>query len=362
MSRRRLSPGMRFGLPVVLVALALSASSSMRLPAETQANEVAAADADPFDAMLRDNFAFAGQQLSAMTGTIPTDRYPHYTHRETEVWVTTVASGWPSGFFPGALWLMYQQTAHPTWRSHAQTWQAGIESQKTKTSIHDLGFMLFNSFGNGYRLTGNDAYRQVVLTAAGLARQALLRASRLHQIRGSQTACDGPDFKVIIDNMMNLELLFWASRNGGDPEWYDMAVSHALRTAKEHVRSDGSTYQIVDFAPSTGAVQSRCNHQGYSCESTWSRGQAWALYGFTMTYRYTRDVRFLNTARATADYFIANLPGDDVPYWDFEAPGIPSEPRDSSAAAIAASGLLELSQLDTDATRRQGYLKPPSRS
>jgi unsaturated chondroitin disaccharide hydrolase len=352
MSRRRLPPGMRLRLAVVLVPLTLWPSSSMRLSAETQALEVAAADADPFDAMLRDNFAFAGQQLGAMTGTIPTDRYPDYTDPDTEVWVNTSAGAWTSGFFPGALWLMYQQTAQPTWRSQAQTRQAGIESQKTRTSTHDLGFMLFNSFGHGYRLTGNDAYRQVVLTAA---RSLATRYSPIVGcIKTEWPSGSATDFKVIIDIMMNLELLFWASRNGGDPGWYNMAASHALKTATNHVRLDGSTYHVVNYDPSTGAVKGKTTAQGLAPDSTWSRGQAWAIYGFTMTYRYTRKMEFLNTARATADYFIANLPSDSVPYWDFDAPT--SDPRDSSAAAIAASGLLELSQLDTDATRRQRYL------
>jgi unsaturated chondroitin disaccharide hydrolase len=150
--------------------------------------------------------------------------------------------------------------------------------------------------------------------------------------------------------------LFWASKHGGQAEWYNMAVSHALKTRQEHVRPDGSTYHVVTFDPATGLVRSKGTAQGYSATSTWARGQAWAIYGFTMTYRETGDARFLDTARRTADYFLAHLPSAQVPYWDFQAPNIPNEPRDSSAAAIAASGLLELSRLEPDVIRQHNYL------
>jgi unsaturated chondroitin disaccharide hydrolase len=160
---------------------------------------------------------------------------------------------------------------------------------------------------------------------------------------------------VIVDNMMNLELLFWASKHGGRRAWYDMAVSHALHTARDHVRPDGSTYHLVVYDPATGAVRSRDTVQGYSASSTWARGQAWALNGFTMTYRETADTRFLNTARLAADWLIDHRPPDHIPYWDFNDPAIPNAPRDTSAAAIVASGLLELSQLDPDGARSARY-------
>jgi unsaturated chondroitin disaccharide hydrolase len=156
------------------------------------------------------------------------------------------------------------------------------------------------------------------------------------------------NFQVIIDNMMNLEILFWAARNGGDPVWYTMALNHALTTRANHVRADGSMYQVVNYDPQTYLVKSNSTNQGYNTESTWPRGQAWAIYGFTVAYRETKDdprqadaaKTFLNTARQTAEYFITHLPADKVPYWDFELPSTTGQPRDSSAAAIAASGLL----------------------
>lgn len=305
---------------------------------------------DSFDTAVRNDFSFAATQLKNTTEAIATTSYP-ITTDSGGVWSNTNASSWTSGFFPGSLWFKYQETANSTWKTKALNWQAGIESQKINTSTHDLGFMVFNSFGNGYRLTGDDAYRQVVLqTASSLA-------TRYSSVVGCFKSWNGAatDFRVIIDNMMNLELMFWAAKHGGQADWYDMAVNHALKTSQQHVRSDGSTYHEVNYNPSTGTVNTKRTYQGYSDSSTWARGQAWAIYGFTMAYRETGDMRFLTTARKVADYYLSRLPSDKVPYWDFDAPNIPNEPRDSSAAAIAASGLFELSFRETDATRKLNY-------
>jgi hypothetical protein len=170
---------------------------------------------------------------------------------------------------------------------------------------------------------------------------------------------DGTDwpFPVIIDNMMNLEILFWAAKNGGPPALRDMAASHALKTMANHFRADGSTYHVVSYDTLTGAVLARQTLQGYADESVWSRGQAWAIYGFTMAYRETGDDRFLTTAQRAADYFIGHLPPDLVPYWDFLAPNIPNEERDVSAAAVACSGLLELSGMGADSSAKERYLQ-----
>jgi unsaturated chondroitin disaccharide hydrolase len=297
--------------------------------------------------------SFVAQQLTATMGALSNTSYPHYTSPTTQSWVTTSAGAWTSGFFPGALWLMYEHGGQASWRTGAEARQAGIESQKTRTNTHDLGFMLFTSFGNAYRLTNHDPYRQVVLTAAGSL--ATRYSAVVGCIKTSYPGGTSSDFKTIIDTLMNLELLFWAAQHGGNSGWAQMAQSHALRAAAEHVRSDGSTYHVVNYSPTTGAVKGKATAQGYNTESTWARGQAWAIYGFTMAYRYTHHATLLQAARVTADYWISHVPADEVPYWDFEAPNLTTQPRDSSAAAIAASGLLELSQLDPDATRRQGY-------
>lgn len=310
---------------------------------------------DSFDALVQSDFEFAASQLQQITNpaVIPIDRYPSTT-KPDGTWNTTDESAWTSGFFPGSLWLMYQRTGAAAWQAAAAQRQADIESEKTDTSTHDVGFKIFASFGNGYRLTNDAAYRQVILTAAGsLAKRY---SATVGSIRSSGSITDMNNFQVIIDNMMNLEILFWAARNGGAHEWYDMAVSHALTTRANHVRADGSTYQVVTYDPLTGAVKSKSTNQGYNTESTWSRGQAWAVYGFTVAYRETSDPRFLETARQTADYFITHLPADKVPYWDFELSSTAGQPRDSSAAAIVASGLLELSRIEIDSANKQRYL------
>jgi unsaturated chondroitin disaccharide hydrolase len=313
----------------------------------------AGAAADPLDATIAHDFDFAARQLTATTGALSATRYPSTT-AASGAWTTTGASDWRSGFLPGALWLMYERTGDPAWKTRATKWQAGVESQKNDTSTHDVGFKIFTSFGNGYRLVAppREAYRRVILTAAGsLAKRY---SSVVGSIRSSGSTTD-PTFRVIVDNMMNLELLFWASRHGGSAAWWDMAVSHALRTRQNHIRADGSTYQVVNYDSASGAVRSKATSQGLNTESTWSRGQAWAIYGFTMAYRFTHDASFLDTARSTADYLIAHLPADHVPWWDLELPSTVGQPRDSSAAAIAASGLLELSGLENDAARASTY-------
>jgi len=154
--------------------------------------------------------------------------------------------------------------------------------------------------------------------------------------------------------MMNMELMFWAGQNGGDPRYAEMAEHHAQRTLRDLVRPDGSTYMFAGYDQNTGARLNHFTKQGYATDSTWSRGQAWAVYGFTTAYRYTRDPRFLDAARRTADWFVRHLPPDHVPYWDFDVPDKATAPRDTSAAAIVASALLELSsdELDTAAKQR----------
>ena len=289
-------------------------------------------------------------KVAATADTLAVGDYPVRTQLY-DWWVTSDASGWTSGFLPGILWAAYESTGEAEWRTRAETWTAGLEDRKNDTTTHDVGFQIFSSFGRGAILTGDAACRDVVITAAGSL------ATRFNPTVGALRSWSWGTwrFPVIIDNMMNLEILFWASKNGGDAALYDMAVSHALTTIENHVREDGSIFHLVDFDPATGEVVLRSTWQGYADDSTWARGQAWAVYGFTMTYRETGDPVFLETAQRVADFFIDNLPADAVPYWDFDAPGIPDASRDSSAAAIAASGLLELGTLAADPADRARY-------
>jgi unsaturated chondroitin disaccharide hydrolase len=315
----------------------------------------AALAAPPLERIVRHDLHFARAQLKRTLAEVPVDAYPQQTGTDG-TWSTSRARAWTSGFLAGSLWLMFQATGDPAWRSAAEARQAGLESQKTRTSTHDLGFMLFDSFGRGYELTGLDRYRQVVLTAA---RSLATRYSRaVHAIRSVNNPphAGGSGFGVVVDGLMNLELLSWAAAHGDDPALAKLAFEHALTTARSHVRSDGSTYQLVFFDSETGAVKRRGTAQGYSDSSTWSRGQAWALYGFTAAYRDSHDSRLLASARKVAHYFVSQLPADKVPPWDFQAPRTPEPPRDSSAAAIAASGLLELARIEPNADRAHGDL------
>ena len=306
-------------------------------------------------ATITHDWDFAATRLAASATTLAPTAFPRNTNADG-TWFTVGAADWTSGFFPGLLWLMYERTGDAVWRTRALTWQDNLESQKTNAANHDVGFKMFTSFGNAYRLTNTESYRQVLLTSAGTL------ASRwdpdVGMIRSLGSVTDTSNFQVIIDNLMNLELLWWAADHGGNPAWRTMATSHALRAITDAQRADGSIYHLVNYNPTTGAVTSKGTIQGYADESTWARGQAWAIYGWTMAYRYTGDARFLDAAEKAADYYIAHLPADDVPYWDFELPTTTGEPRDSSAAAIAASGLLELATYQPDATARLAYVAP----
>lgn len=250
---------------------------------------------------------------------------------------------WCSGFYPGLLWQMYQWTHDDFWRRQAvgETWR--LQDNQWNASSHDLGFMMHIPFGTAWRLTGERSYRDVVVQAARTL--ATRFDERVGCIRSwSWGTPERWRFAVIIDNMMNLELLFEASLLTGDQRLCQMAESHADKTLQNHFRPDGSSYHVVDYNPDDGSVIKRITHQGLADESVWSRGQAWGLYGFTMCYRYTRHPSYLEQAQRIADFFLNqhNLPADLIPYWDMRDPAIPQAPRDASAAAIIASGLYEL--------------------
>ncbi|WP_239470155.1 glycoside hydrolase family 88 protein [Archangium violaceum] len=320
---------------------------------------LAAAPARAFDDAAADRVLQAAQQKLRATASdpqIPTTQYPKATTNGPWRLVPNTANiDWVQGFFPGQLWLMYEQGRDPFWRTKADAWTRNLELQKSNPDIrqitHDLGFKFMSSFGQAYRLTGDDAYRQVLLTAAGSL------ARRFNSTVGVIDCCDWNDgtwhVPMVTDTMMNLELLFWGARNGGNPAWNDMALRHALKTASDMVRADGGTFHVVDYSTS-GSILSRGTFQGFSASSTWARGQAWAIYGFTMAYRYTRDPRMLQAAQKVTDYYLARLPADFVPNWDFNAPANQQQ-KDSSAAAIVASALQELSRYVSDPAVAQRY-------
>lgn len=252
------------------------------------------------------------------------------------------SNDWTSGFFPGVLWYLYDFTGKAAWKAQAQKFTELIKKEQFSKNTHDLGFMIYCSFGNGYRLTKDTAYKNVIVQAAKSLSTRYNPKTGL--IRSWDHNADKWKYPVIIDNMMNLEMMFNATAFSGDSSFYKIAVSHANNTLKNHFRADASSYHVVDYDPENGSVRMKVTHQGYADESAWARGQAWGLYGFTMCYRFTKDPAYLKQAEAIAKFILThkNLPADKVPYWDYNAPNIPNAPRDASAAAITASAFYEL--------------------
>ena len=273
-------------------------------------------------------------------------------------WQMISYKDWCSGFWPGVLWYVYEYTKDNQTKTSAAGFSHSLFPLGYKSAIdHDLGFQTYCSIGNGYRLTGDAGYKKVLLKAADtLAKLFNPKVGTILSWPRKVPDVDWPlRHNTIMDNMINLELLFWASKNGGDKKLYDMAVSHAATTMKNHFRPDYTSYHVVLYDTATGKKVKGITHQGYSDASMWARGQAWAIYGFTMVYRETRDKRFLDFVQKVTDVYLKKLPADLIPYWDFDAPDIPRAPRDASAAAVTASALLELSTFVTDKSKAKIY-------
>ena len=281
--------------------------------------------------------------LNSLGSTPPANPLYPVSGGDSGTWTTRspsdTAEGWTSGFFPGQLWLLYQATGSTKWLDAAQAWTAPLKSQSEgrPNDPTDIGFIIGTSFGNGYRLTGDPDYKNVLLTTGKSL--AKLYNSKV----GAVQSWTFPQyhFPVIIDSMMTLGPLQWSGN--GNSTWATDAATHAQTVAKNLVRLDGSTYQLSDFNPATGAPESPQYYQtgGLSATSVWARGQAWALYGFVQAYQTSRNPAFLTTAEAIATYFVDHLPGNYIPPWDFDASA--GAPVDTSAAAIAADGLVMLS-------------------
>lgn len=268
--------------------------------------------------------------------------FPRTINSDGEV-LCVNARDWTSGFYPGVLWFAYELSHETIFRENAIKYTEQLENEKFNGSDHDIGFKIMSSYGKGYEDTGNEQYRDVIVQSA----RTLI--SRYNDTVGCIRSWDHHKAKwqypVIIDNLMNLELLFKAWKETGEPVFYNIAVKHAQTTAKNHFRNNFSCYHVVDYNKNTGEVISKGTHQGYADESSWARGQAWALYGYTMIYRETKKIEFLQQAEKVANYIlnVAKLPEDLVPVWDYNAPANLDEPKDASAAAVTASALFELS-------------------
>lgn len=251
---------------------------------------------------------------------------------------------WCAGFWPGVLWYDYEYTQDKHILEEAKKFTNSLEFlSQIPACDHDLGFLVFCSYGNGYRLTKNPAYKKVILDTADSL------SALFNPVVGTMLSWPREveprnwPHNTIMDNMINLEMLFWAAKNGGNPYLYDIAVSHADKTMKCHFRPDYTSYHVAVYDTITGNLIKGVTHQGYADSTMWARGQAWAIYGYTVVYRETKDPKYLDFAQKVTDVYLERLPEDKVPYWDFDDPSIPNAPRDASAAAVVASSLLELS-------------------
>lgn len=303
-------------------------------------------------ALIQDNFTFAAKQYQYLKANTPDSVMPRSYVAATGKSVTSDTKWWCSGFYPGTLWYLYAYTKDEAIKKEAEQRLAVLEKEKYYTGNHDLGFMMFCSFGTAYKYTNNPAYKDVVTIAAKSLSTRYRPAIKSIQSWNSRDILKCP---VIIDNMMNLELLHWVSDHGGDPIFKEIAVTHANTTIANQFRPDNSSYHVVDWDLNTATVLKKITWQGAADSSAWSRGQTWGLYGYTMMYRFTKNPAYLSQAKKIAHFILSNpnLPSDKIPYWDFDAPGIPNVPRDASSGAIMASALLELGQFTSGAEKKE---------
>ncbi len=270
------------------------------------------------------------RNLSELTG------FPEFT--EHGRWHCVDDGGWVGGHWVGLLWLAYAHTNDDAFARSACAWAARLVPRQFDRTTHDLGFLFELSHILGAHLSFD------VKSPALIAARTLLQR---YNLRGEFfPAWSTQPGRVIIDTLMNLNLLYWASAETGEQEYARRAIAHACTALTYQVRSNGSTIHVADFDPSTGLFLKPDTHQGLSASSCWSRGQSWAVYGFSECYSRTHVGLFLDAARLTADYALTHLPPDRVPYWDYNSPQIPNDARDSSAAAILAAGLLKLASVD----------------
>lgn len=330
----------RIGLPLLGLALLV--------PGITGAQS-----ASTMKKLIKNDMAFAIKQYKFLKNNTPAGQLPKSYDSSARKLITSGSRSWTSGFFPGTLWYLYEYSKDPALKQEAETRTKLIADQQFYTGTHDLGFMLYCSYGNAYRITGDPADKTVLLNAAHSL------STRFNPTVGCIKSWDHGSwtYPVIIDNMMNLELLAWAAKAAPNPRYLEIAETHANTTMKNHFRPDYSSFHVVDYDPSDGHIIAKKTAQGYADGSAWARGQSWGLYGYTLMYRETKDPRYLAQAQHIAAFILNNphLPKDLVPYWDYDAPDIPNAHRDVSAAAIMASALLELSTFTENKAEAKRY-------
>jgi unsaturated chondroitin disaccharide hydrolase len=306
------------------------------LPAQTKTEK-------PIQSLISQTLKFCTEQYSGMlskTDTMKNIKQPKTVNPDGSIRFVSNPE-WTVGFFPGSLWYLYEYSKSGRIKNAAIRFTEALKDLRYYTGNHDIGFMMNCSYGNGLRLINNKTYKDILIQSAKSLCTRFKPVTGCIQSWNSNKVWEYP---VIVDNMMNLELLFKATELSKDSTFYKIAVKHALTTMKNHYRKDYSCYHVVNYDTLTGKVLARVTAQGYSNESSWARGQSWGLYGFLICYRYTKNKIFLDQAIHIADYLLShpNLPQDNIPYWDYNAPGIPNEIRDASSGAIMASALLEL--------------------
>jgi rhamnogalacturonyl hydrolase YesR len=304
---------------------------------------IAATAQKSMTSVVNESLVFAEKQYLLMAQSLKDRPYdlPRSIDKDGRL-ITCNSKWWTSGFFPGTLWYLFENSKNAETKRLAQSFTQRVADQQYTTNNHDVGFMIYCSFGNGYRITGDSAYKTVIINAA----QSL--STRFRPTVGCIRSWDWGQWQypVIIDNMMNLELMFEASRLANQQRFANIAVSHANTTMANHFRPNASCYHVVSYDTLTGKAIQHQTRQGFADESSWARGQAWALYGYTMCYRETHDAQYLQHAKKIAKFILENprLPEDKIPYWDFDDPAIPNTFRDASAGALICSALIELSQ------------------
>lgn len=292
-------------------------------------------------------FSLAQEQYLLLDQGVPADRAPKYLNEQDSL-ITSDMNWWCSGFFPGSLWMVYEQSGNEAIRRLAEKNTLKLEHLLDHDTDHDIGFQINNSYGHAYRITHQEQWKPMILAAAERL------ATRFNPVTKTLRSWDfvqkGRDWQwpVIIDNMMNLELLTHAAHLYDRKDLEEIAHTHALTTLENHFRADYSTYHLVDYDSICGEARLHHTVQGFADESAWARGQAWAVYGYSMMARETHLERYLTQAEHIARYLLNRLPTDGIPFWDFDSDKLPDDLRDASAGAIMASAFAELSTLTQD--------------
>lgn len=304
------------------------------------------------DKQLKSSLNLATEQYKNLYSKLPDSLFPRNISKDGRL-VTNLSTWWTSGFFPASLWYLYEYNQDRDLLGKAIHKSKMVEKEKWNISDHDIGFKIYCPFGNGLRITGDTTYIHTIINAAGSLSKRF--DPEVGLIRSWGNINDKKEFIVIIDNMMNLELMFAATKLSGDSTFYKIAIAQADKTMQQHFRVDGSSFHLVIYDPSTGNVKQKKTAQGYADGSAWARGQAWGLYGYTVCYRETKDTRYLEQAKKIASFILEHprLPSDGIPYWDYDVPESGFIQRDASAAAIMASAFIELSAYTSKKERKK---------